>query len=94
MATTNLTLSAADGWTLVVPAAATWALVSTLDPNTNVEYATTAADGTEPTVLGHTLKRGEQISRSVLPEGSVFARVPAAERYGSASVVVVIDHDA
>ena len=93
MATTNMTISAADGWTLVVPSAATWALVSTLDPNTNVEYATTANDSTDPAVNGHTLKRDQQISRLLLQEGSIYARVPANERYGSAAVTLVIDHD-
>jgi hypothetical protein len=94
MATTNLTLSAADGWTLVVPSAATWALVSSLDPDTNVEFATSVADGTLPTVLGHTLKREQQqVSRAHFVEGPIFAKVPAAERYGSASVILVVDHN-
>ena len=93
MATTNLTISAADGWQLVVPSAASWALVSSLDPNTNIEFATSASDGTEPTVLGHTLKRDQQVSRALFQEGSIWARVPANERYGSAETTLVIDHD-
>ena len=93
MATTNLPISAADGWQLVVPAAATWALVSSLDPNTNIEFATTGSDSTDPTVMGHTLQRDQQISRNHFPEGAIYARVPAAERYGSASTVLIIDHD-
>lgn len=71
MATTNLTISASDGWRLVVPLIATWALVSSLDPSINIEFATSADNATEPTVLGHTLKCDHYVSRALFQAGPI-----------------------
>jgi hypothetical protein len=78
-------------WTLIVPSAATWFIASSDSP-TIVEYASGANDSTAPTAaIGHRLRSGEGLTRALLPEGPLFARVAA--KGSNKSAVVVVDAD-
>ena len=89
MATINISVDA--DWTLIVPTAATWCLVSSDSPSI-VEYATGANDSTAPTAtIGWRLKQNEGFTRAVIQEGSIYARV--ANQASSKTAVVVVDAD-
>lgn len=87
--TTNITVG--TSWTLVVPAAATWFIVSSDSP-TIVEYASGADDSTAPTAaIGRRLNRNEGMTRALLESGPLYARVAA--QASAKSAVVVVDAD-
>lgn len=91
--TANVTIKESDGWTLVVPAASTsFAIVSIVSQGV-VEVATTAADGTTPTVAtGHPFKYGEHVTRIPFPEGAIWMRVAPNWMYGTGSVLIAVDY--
>lgn len=89
MPTANIPVD--TNWTPIVPSAATWCTVSSDSP-TIVEYATGADDSTDPTAtIGHRLRSSEGLTRSLLPEGTIYARVAAQN--SNKSVTVVVDAD-
>lgn len=89
MATVNI--SVGTTWTLVVPTAATWFIASSDSPSI-VEYASGANDSTAPAVaIGRRLNSGEGMTRSLLQEGPLYARV--ASQNSSLKAVIVVDAD-
>lgn len=89
MATINITVD--TDWTLIVPSAATWCLVSSDSPSI-VEYATGANNSTAPTAeIGWRLKQNEGLTRSVIASGAIYARV--ANQTSTKNAIVVVDAD-
>jgi hypothetical protein len=90
MATTNVSVS--ESWTLAVSSAVSDALLSVASGGT-VEVATTGADGTAPTVLGHHLELGMGITRDIpgFGSGAIWARAIPSLVGASASAVLAVN---
>jgi hypothetical protein len=89
VSTTNVTISAT--WTLVVGSAVSDALISVASGGP-VEFATTGADGTAPTVLGHHLEFGSGLTRDMpgFGSGAIWARaIPSLVGSTSSAVLAV-----
>lgn len=91
MAEPTINLTVDQAWSLAVPAAASWCLVSSDSP-TIVEYAVGADDSTDPTVaIGRRLKENEGLTRAHIPDGAIYARV--ANQSSTKKAIIVIDAD-
>lgn len=86
MATANKPLTRA--WSLAVAAATDRALISMAPSGALVEIAVTAADETAPTVSGHTLDVEKGVTRDLLGEGAIWARVAPSSNLATAVLVV------
>lgn len=86
MATSNVSIG--NSWVKVAEDTDASVLIST-NNTTPVEYATTTTD-TAPVVTGHTLSYSETITRTLLGDGFIWARViPTNVVTGTPTVLVV-----
>lgn len=86
MATTNAALTRT--WSLAVASAVTRVLISLAPSGALVEIAVTAADGTAPTVSGHTLDLEKGVTRDLLGSGAIWARVAPGSSLATATLVI------
>lgn len=91
--TANVTITEADGWTLIVPSASTnFAIISIVSQGV-VEVATTTSDSTAPTVAaGHPFKYGDHVTRLAFPINSIWMRVAPGWMYGKGSVLLAVNY--
>lgn len=87
MSTVNVAVGPA--WTLVVASAKTWFTVS-VGLEHELEFATSAADGTAPVVAhGHLLDKGMGVSKALFPSGALWARAVGI----TGTIPVAVDSD-
>jgi hypothetical protein len=86
MATANKALT--RDWELAVAAAVDRVLISLAPSGALVEIAVTAADATAPTVVGHTLDWERGVTRDLLGDGAIWARVAPSSNLATAVLVV------
>jgi hypothetical protein len=86
MATTNAALTRT--WSLAVASAVTRVLISLAPSGALVEIAVTGADGTAPTVSGHLLDVEKGVTRDLLGDGAIWARVAPMSSLATAVLVV------
>jgi hypothetical protein len=76
-------------WTLVVSAAKTW-FTASVGIEHELEFATSAADGTTPTVVrGHFLGKGMGATRALFPVGALWSRAEGI----TGTIPVAVDSD-
>lgn len=88
MATTNPPLS--RSWSLVVAAAVDRALITPSAGTVGalIEIAVTADDVTAPTVSGHLIADDRGVTRDLLGDGAIWARIAPSSHLTSAVLVV------
>lgn len=86
MATANKSLT--RDWSLAVAAATDRALITMVPSGALVEVAVTGADGTAPTVSGHVLDVEKGVTRDLLGDGAIWARVAPYSNLDTAILAV------